>query len=53
MRQIPGVSLQRKLLLWLLLPQLVLWCAAAWVTYDLAARYANLAIDRSLYQTVF
>ena len=53
---VPGVSpvsrsLHRHLLLWLLLPQLVLWLAAAWVTYDVAARYANLAIDRSLYQS--
>ena len=42
-------SLHRQLLLWLLLPQLVLWLAAAVVTYDLAARYANQAIDASLY----
>lgn len=44
-------SLRRHLLLWLLLPQLVLWGAAAFVTYHLAARYTNMAIDRSLYQT--
>lgn len=43
-------SLHRQLLLWLLLPQLVLWLAAAFVTYDLAARYANRAIDASLLQ---
>ena len=48
----PGTrSLQRHLLVWLLLPQLVLWAAAAVITYSVAARYANLAIDRSLYQT--
>jgi two-component system sensor histidine kinase TctE len=47
----PGTrSLQRHLLVWLLLPQLVLWAAAAVITYSVAARYANLAIDRSLYQ---
>ncbi|MGA0608745.1 sensor histidine kinase [Caldimonas sp. KR1-144] len=55
-RRVPGVapgsrSLHRHLLLWLLLPQLVLWLAAAWVTYNLAARYATQALDRSLYQT--
>ena len=44
-------SLRRHLLLWLLVPQLVLWLAAAFVTYHLAARYTNMAIDRSLYQT--
>lgn len=51
--RVPGVtpgtrSLQRHLLMWLLLPQLVLWLAAAWVTYNLAERYANKAIDASL-----
>lgn len=42
-------SLRTHLLVWLLLPQLVLWAAAAVITYNVAARYANLAIDRSLY----
>lgn len=41
-------SLHRHLLLWLLLPQLVLWMAAAIFTYKLAERYANQAIDASL-----
>ena len=44
-------SLHRQLLLWLLLPQLVLWLAAAYVTYNVAARYANRAIDASLLQS--
>ncbi|MCX7659175.1 MAG: sensor histidine kinase N-terminal domain-containing protein, partial [Caldimonas manganoxidans] len=44
-------SLHRHLMWWLLMPQLVLWIAAAFVTYSVAARYANLAIDRSLYQS--
>ena len=43
-------SLHRQLLLWLLLPQLVLWGAAAVVTYNLAARYADRGIDASLLQ---
>ena len=43
-------SLHKQLLLWLLLPQLVLWLAAAFVTYNVAARYANRAIDASLLQ---
>ncbi|MEW6704507.1 MAG: sensor histidine kinase [Pseudomonadota bacterium] len=42
--------MHRQLLLWLLLPQLVLWVAAAFVTYNVAARYANRAIDASLSQ---
>ncbi|NRR30679.1 sensor histidine kinase [Oxalobacteraceae bacterium] len=45
------VSLQRKLLLWLLLPQLILWAAGGVATYRLAARYANGAIDASLVQS--
>ena len=53
LRKVPGVtpgtrSLQRHLLMWLLLPQLVLWLAAAFVTYNVAERYANKAIDASL-----
>lgn len=44
------VSLHRKLLLWLLVPQLILWVAGGIVTYRLAATYANRAIDASLAQ---
>ncbi|WP_298829983.1 sensor histidine kinase [uncultured Piscinibacter sp.] len=53
LRRLPGVtpgtsSLHRHLLMWLLLPQLVLWLAGAFFTYNLTARYANQAIDASL-----
>jgi len=53
LRRVPGLtpgmgSLQRHLLLWLLLPQLVLWLAAASFTYQLAESYTNRAIDASL-----
>ncbi|MTV36991.1 sensor histidine kinase [Duganella radicis] len=44
------VSLHRKLLLWLLLPQLVLWLAGGVATFRLAASYANQAIDTGLAQ---
>jgi two-component system sensor histidine kinase TctE len=52
--QLPGVHpgttpLRRYLMIWLLVPQLVLWAGAAVMSYQVAARYANLAIDRSLY----
>lgn len=48
---VPGArSLHRQLFVWLLLPQIVLWMAAALFTYKLAAGYANQAIDASLYQ---
>ena len=49
-RRLGSGSLHRQLLLWLLLPQLVLWLAAAFVTYNVAARYANRGIDASLLQ---
>ena len=45
-----GVSLARQLLLWVLLPQLVLWMAGGVATYRFAAGYANQAIDASLLQ---
>jgi two-component system sensor histidine kinase TctE len=56
LRHLPGLSpgagsLRRYLLAWLLVPQLVLWVGAAVLSYNVAARYANLAIDRSLYQS--
>jgi two-component system sensor histidine kinase TctE len=48
---VPGArSLHRQLLLWLLLPQLVLWAVGAFVTYRVALRYANAAIDAGLSQ---
>lgn len=49
-RAVGSGSLHRQLLLWLLLPQLVLWLAAAFVTYNVAARYASRGIDASLLQ---
>lgn len=45
-------SLKRQLLLWLLLPQLVLWLAGALFSYRLAGRYANEAVDATLAQAV-
>lgn len=45
-----SVSLARQLLLWLLLPQLVVWLAGGVASYRLAAGYVNQAIDASLLQ---
>lgn len=45
-----GRSLARQLLLWVLLPQLVLWLAGGIASYQLASRYAEQAIDSSLLQ---
>ncbi|MBI3144031.1 MAG: sensor histidine kinase N-terminal domain-containing protein [Pseudogulbenkiania sp.] len=42
------LSLRRQLLLWLLLPQLVLWLAAAYLAHAMALGYSNEVIDRSL-----
>ena len=44
-------SLHRQLFVWLLMPQVVLWLAAALFTYKLAEHYANTTIDASLSQT--
>ena len=45
------LSLRRQLLIWLLLPQLVLWLAAAMLAHAMAVRYANEVIDQTLAQT--
>ena len=45
-----GVSLARQLLLWLLVPQLVVWLAGGVASYRLASGYVNEAIDASLLQ---
>lgn len=45
-----GQSLARKLLLWVLLPQLVLWLAGGVAAYRFAAGYVSEAIDASLLQ---
>ncbi|WP_287880172.1 sensor histidine kinase [Aquitalea sp.] len=45
------LSLRRQLLLWLLLPQLVLWLAAAMLAHAMAVRYTNEVIDQTLAQT--
>lgn len=45
-----GTSLARLLLLWLLLPQLVVWLAGGVASYRLASGYMNQAIDASLLQ---
>ena len=47
-----GVSLRRQLLLWLLLPQLVLWAGGGLLAYRMALSYAEKGIDQSLTQSV-
>ena len=47
-----GLSLRRQLLLWLMLPQLVLWLVGGALTYRVALSYAEKGIDQSLTQSV-
>lgn len=47
-----ALSLRRQLLLWLLLPQLVLWIAVGTLAYRIALNYALKGIDQSLTQSV-
>ncbi|TXT40984.1 MAG: periplasmic sensor signal transduction histidine kinase [Comamonadaceae bacterium] len=47
-----GLSLKRQLLLWLLLPQLVLFLVGGALAYRIALNYAEKAIDQSLTQSV-
>ncbi|APW39883.1 histidine kinase [Rhodoferax koreense] len=48
----PGLSLKRLLLLWLLLPQVLLWLVGGALAYRIALSYAENTIDQSLTQTV-
>ena len=47
-----GLSLKRLLLLWLLLPQLLLWLVGGALTYRIALQYAEKGVDQSLTQSV-
>jgi two-component system sensor histidine kinase TctE len=49
---LPGLSLKRQLLLWLLLPQLVLWSVGGLLAWRIALSYADTGIDQSLKQSV-
>ena len=46
------VSLQRKLLLWLLLPQLVLWLSGGFLAWRVALQNGEKGIDQTLTQSV-
>ena len=52
MRPAPGVSLQRQLLLWLLLPQLVLWLSGGFLAWRIALQNGEKGIDQTLTQSV-
>ena len=49
-RLVEGGSLHRQLLLWLVVPQIVLWLAGGLAAYKLAERYTNGAVDAALSQ---
>jgi two-component system, OmpR family, sensor histidine kinase TctE len=46
------LSLRRQLLLWLLVPQLVLWAGGGLLAYRFALAYVEKSIDQSLTQSV-
>jgi two-component system sensor histidine kinase TctE len=52
MRRTPRISLKRKLLLWLLLPQLVLWLSGGFFAWRLALQNGEKGIDQTLTQSV-
>ncbi|MGP1629251.1 MAG: sensor histidine kinase [Giesbergeria sp.] len=52
MRPPSGVSLKRKLLLWLLLPQLVLWLFGGFLAWRIALQNGEKGIDQTLTQSV-
>ena len=52
MRHLPGISLQRKLLLWLLLPQLVLWLFGGFLAWRIALQNGEKGIDQTLTRSV-
>lgn len=52
MQVAPKLSLKRQLLLWLLLPQLLLWLVGGTLAYRIALSYAEKGIDQSLTQSV-
>lgn len=45
------VSLHRQLMLWLLIPVLSLWVLGGVIAYNIAVRFADLAHDRSLFDS--
>ena len=51
-RLLPGVSLKRQLLLWLLLPQLVLWLTGGFLAWRVALQNGERGIDQTLSQSV-
>lgn len=51
-RLLPGVSLKRQLLLWLLLPQLVLWLTGGFLAWRVALQNGERGIDQTLTQSV-
>lgn len=44
-------TLRRQLLAWLFWPLLVLWSVSAFIDYDIANRFVNLAYDRALLES--
>ena len=46
-----GATLRRQVLAWVSIPLGILWIISAYIDYDIAKRYVNVAYDRALLET--
>ena len=47
----PGSTLRRQVLAWVSIPLGILWIISAYIDYDIAKRYVNVAYDRALLES--
>lgn len=47
----PGTTLRRQVLAWVSIPLGILWLISAYIDYDIARRYVNVAYDRALLES--
>jgi two-component system sensor histidine kinase TctE len=47
----PGTTLRRQVLAWVSIPLCILWLISAYIDYDIAKRYVNVAYDRALLES--
>ena len=48
---IAGATLRRQVLAWVSIPLCILWLISAYIDYDIAKRYVNVAYDRALLES--
>lgn len=46
-----GATLRRQVLAWVSIPLAILWLISAYIDYDIARRYVNVAYDRALLES--